>query len=147
MNRIKIRHQNLVYDANWVEEYSNMSKDIAVLSVEGSCPAKPLVQGDKIYPNLKVYGYGFLEKTIQNTPKGVNFSGRLSPGVIPIEFKEKATKGRNIWNSKPKVNVMGYKIIECDNLGSGLSGSPVCAAGEEVLDDVIMYVCMYVYMD
>jgi Flp pilus assembly protein TadD len=126
MNEINVEHSNNIYPAEWVKEYSDMGRDIAVLNVKG-CNAKPLLCSRQALPQIDICGFGFLSDLIENIPQGTQFNGKLQFGgdmaYFPAENVTTSFKS-NEWNKKPEVNVDSYQL-NCNIAGSGISGSPV----------------------
>jgi len=124
MNAIKVEYKGKSYDAEWVPEYSDMDKDIAILRVK-NCEANPLSCARGALPGLEVSGFGFESKLLEWLPEGTPFDGRLGTTVSHYTEKAQEIKQDKPWKKKPVVSVEVYKM-DCDITGQGLSGSPVC---------------------
>ena len=115
------------YQTEWVEEYSDMKKDIAVLNVK-DCTLQPLIYAREAMANFAVTIRGFSGETIETLSEGT--AGRkssLSDSTTPFEVKKKDFNGDKSWNLKPAVYV---NVYECSGkFDLGFSGSPVCYEG------------------
>jgi tetratricopeptide (TPR) repeat protein len=127
IDEIFVERYSKKYFANWIEDYSNMKSDIAVLNVD-NCSLEPLLYATEAMANFNVNIRGFSHEKIKILPEGV--SGKksvLSDSTTDFQFEEEDFNGNNKWNIKPKVYVFVY---ECSGkFDLGLSGSPVCYDG------------------
>jgi hypothetical protein len=114
------------YTTEWVEKYSNMKKDLAVLKVDNS-PVESLLFTKEALPNLEVTVRGFSGEKINDFPEGTAVQSSLSENLFPLEIKGNDYKGSNKWNTKPEVYV---NVFQCEGkFDIGFSGSPVCYKG------------------
>ncbi len=116
------------YRAEWIEEFSDMQKDIAFLKVQGA-DFKPLEYRRETYGNIPVVVRGFPLQDLYNFPDGKDERGTLTD--IPERFRWKEEEivvesedGKKKWNMKPEVNVQVYAFNGKFHLG--FSGAPVC---------------------
>lgn len=124
LDEIYVEKNNLKYVAEWIEEYSEMKKDIAVLAVK-DCPIQPLKNSKEALGGLQVFVWGFPDKDIYHYPEGKPVEGcYLSRIWFLLLWEEKTVKGVNIWNKKPEVRVYAFQIK--NKFEVGFSGSPVC---------------------
>jgi hypothetical protein len=129
-----------VLEAEYVAEYSNPDKDVAVLKtkLEESLNARePLLMGNvSLIPNqtLDVTSIGFTPRNIKNFISGQIFSAKLTYGQEPQFFIHKETtamgvqKLGNPWNiALPKTRSRVFNLSASTvNIEGGFSGSPVC---------------------
>jgi tetratricopeptide (TPR) repeat protein len=115
------------YPAKWLEEYSDVKKDIAFLKVD-NCELRPLIYAREAMANFAVTIRGFSGEKISDFPEGVTpRKSSLSDSTTPFQVKEADYKGNNNWNTKPAVYV---NVYECEGkFDRGFSGSPVCYQG------------------
>jgi hypothetical protein len=126
MDDIRIEHDGNTYDADWVEEYSDMVKDIAVLKIKNAS-VKPLECAMETTPLIPVSVWGFSQATESSFPAGREVMGELSTVPTPFTPEQASDKqiiGSKSWNKQDKVNVEVYQL-HCTYAGVGLSGAPV----------------------
>ncbi|HEU4824266.1 MAG TPA: tetratricopeptide repeat protein [Nitrososphaeraceae archaeon] len=113
--------------AEWVEQFSDMQRDIAFLKVNRT-NFKPLQYGRETYGKMPVVVRGFPEENTDQYPDGKDQSGTLSDIVATLPWKEEeAQQNGKKWNIKPKVNVQVY-AFSASSAGTfelGFSGAPV----------------------
>lgn len=126
LDEIFIQRYSVKSIAQWMEEYSDPAKDIAVFKVDNSA-FKPLLYAKEAMPNFPVSIRGFSGKKLKSLPEGTSRSSDLSDSWKPFEVEPKEFVGRNKWNTKPKVYV---NVYECEGkFEFGFSGGPVCYKG------------------
>ena len=127
LDKIFVERFGHIYPTKWIEEYSEMRQDLAVLKVKTS-PLKPLIYAKEAMGDFAVTIRGFSGENIKSLPEGT--SGRdssLSDTDTPFVVEEDDHKGNNKWNKKPPVYV---NVYECKGkFDLGFSGSPVCYKG------------------
>jgi hypothetical protein len=123
MAEIKVGRDGKFYPAEWIEEYSDMERDLAVLRVKG-CPYEPLECNHKLLRGLDVVVWGFPSKNHQHLPSGKSEYGKISDDEIEFIWAEEKKSGSNKWNKKPAVNISCYELNQIP--GVGFSGAPVC---------------------
>jgi tetratricopeptide (TPR) repeat protein len=115
------------YPAEWVEEFSNMRRDIAFIKVKGA-DFKPLQYGRQTYGKMPVVLRGFPLEDLYHYPDDKDESGKLSS--VDVRFvweQEEIGEKTKKWNVKPKVNVQVF-TFGADFSGKfdlGFSGAPV----------------------
>jgi hypothetical protein len=122
-DEIKIEHEQREYNTKWIEEYSVLENDIAILKVN-KANALPLKCAKEATPHVRVSVWGFSHYTKDNLPLGREIQGELSSTTTIYEATEKHLDGKNPWNKKPKVNVNVFQL-PCSGAGLGFSGAPV----------------------
>ncbi len=61
MDKIKVKHNDNIFDVEWYEKYSNMQKDIAVLKLQNPPDnLKPLETAKETTPEITVKIFGVL---------------------------------------------------------------------------------------
>ena len=124
LNSIKIQKDDKEYTANWIEEYSDMSKDFAVLNVDNSS-IDSLSYNLQAMPELRVNLWGFSTEKLKTFPKGMpGQKGELSSEFFTFEWEEETFHGKNKWNKKPKISVNIFQYNGHFELG--FSGAPIC---------------------
>jgi Trypsin-like peptidase domain len=115
------------YHAEWIEELSNMSKDIAIMKVE-NCNVKHLKYVQQAMAQLPVSLWGYSDIELEIFPQGAPAKkGSLSDAEIPFKWKMENVTGNKKWNKKPEVNVNVFQYDGKFKVGN--SGSPVCYTG------------------
>jgi tetratricopeptide (TPR) repeat protein len=123
MEKIQVEADKKVVAATWIEEYSDLEKDIAILRVENEEEFEPFVcaletEGES---SVKVQGYPVGE--VNNFPNGKQIEGALSSSSFLFEWEGETVKGNNSWNKRPKVSVNVFRFV--GGFEKGYSGSPV----------------------
>jgi hypothetical protein len=127
LDKIFVQGENKKFPAKWLESYSSVEKDIAVLEVI-NCPLKPLQYNPHALPALDVYVWGISGSKIENFPKGFFKYSKLSEASVMIRFEEKEISGSNKWNKSPEVGVNVFEIV--GQFEIGFAGAPVCYASD-----------------
>ena len=129
LDEIFVQRDDVKRSAEWVEEFSDMSKDIAILNVKDcdNLHIKPLLYAKEAMPKLPVLVWGFSGAKLDTFPQGSPEDGELSSGDIAFQRQEKGVKGNEKWNKKPVVNVFVFAFS--GKFDVGYSGAPVCYAG------------------
>jgi tetratricopeptide (TPR) repeat protein len=123
MDEIFVQRGTEKYLAQWVEELSNMEKDVAVLKVKES-NLKPLECAKEAMPELPVSIWGFSAADLENFPQGAMVKSQLYDVPFVIKWKEDQISQTKKWNKKPTVEVYVYRCS--GKLDKGFSGGPVC---------------------
>jgi tetratricopeptide (TPR) repeat protein len=119
-----VENSSSKYHAEWVEKYSDMNKDIAVLAVK-DCPIRALKNSKEAMGGLRVFVWGFPGNHLYHYPQGKQVPDcDLSKATFSFLWEEKAIKGVNKWNNKPQTRLQVFQIV--NRLEMGFSGSPVC---------------------
>jgi tetratricopeptide (TPR) repeat protein len=114
--------------AEWVEKFSQMSKDIAILNVPECKDIKPLLHAKQAQPQMPVSVWGYSQKNLDRFPHGSPASkGLLSDAPFLFNFPEEVKRGTQEWNKKPEVSLNVYQFD--GNFEGGFSGAPVCYVG------------------
>ena len=124
LDEIYVERKTRKYEATWIEKYSNMENDIAVLNVK-DWPGKSLDYVKETLPGLKVFVWGFPLKDVEHFPNG-NFIEEKCLSTLSCDFfweKETQSNKVNKWNKKPKLDTKLFSIDA--KFGEGHSGSPV----------------------
>jgi len=129
LENIHIRKDDIDYEAEWLREYSDVSKDIATLRVK-DCPIQPLECAKEARPKLEVDVWGFPSAGSDIFPKGRTIEGRLGKTLIPLHWQGQES-GDNEWNVKPEVNVDVFQIEA--KTEQGFSGGPVSYTEDNVV--------------
>jgi hypothetical protein len=69
LDEIYVERNNSRYEVVWIEKYSNMTKDVAVLDVK-DCLHKSLNYYKQTIPGLEVFVWGFPSKDVEHFPDG-----------------------------------------------------------------------------
>ena len=130
MNKIYVEKDGQEYPAEWVEEYSDMGKDIAILEVKDS-NFKPLLHYAELVPDVKVFVWGFSQAQQDTFNSGWRVKGKLDDIDTPFTLKGiDNVEIFNAWNKRPQIYVHSYRLNgdleEIKRLHVGFSGSPVC---------------------
>jgi tetratricopeptide (TPR) repeat protein len=124
---VYIEKEGVKCPAEWIEEFSDMKKDFAVLNVKGcdTINVKPLVYAKEAMPKLSVLVWGFSGAELETFPEGSPIEdGELSSDDFGFQWKEEDVKGDEKWNKKPVVSVRVFRIS--GRFDVGYSGAPVC---------------------
>jgi Zn-dependent metalloprotease len=116
-----------LYLAKWIEDYSDMEKDVAILRVKGS-KYKPLEYQKVTYPGIDVVARGFPKMELHRLPAGRPEPGSLSETTDPMRWEKEEIEGSQKWNKKPERNLDVY--IFSGDFDVGFSGGPVCYKGD-----------------
>src|SRR5215213_1404265 len=113
------------YPAEWVEQFSDMQKDIAFLKVNGA-DFKPLEYRRETDGKIPVIVRGFPLQELYNFPDGKDERGTLRHTLERFRWKEEEiiVEVQDKWNIKPEVNVQVYAFN--GKFSVGFSGAPVC---------------------
>jgi tetratricopeptide (TPR) repeat protein len=113
------------YSAEWVEEFSDMQKDVAFLKVKAA-DFKPLEYRRETYGNIPVIVRGFPLQELYNFPEGKDERGTLRHIRERFRWREEEiiVEVQDKWNIKPEVNVQVYAFN--GKFSAGFSGAPVC---------------------
>ena len=80
----------------WVEEFSDMSKDIALLKVKDCNKVKPLRYSREAMPQLPVFVWGYSEEVLEIFPQGAPAKkGSLSDAPFPFRWPEEKISDAN----------------------------------------------------
>jgi tetratricopeptide (TPR) repeat protein len=122
IENIKIGTDKKVVTADWIEEYSDMEKDIAILRTEDT-EAESLIYALETEggTNVKTQGYPFNE--VDNFPQGKEIEGLISGSSFLFEWEGETISGNSLWNRKPKVSVNVFRFV--GDFEKGYSGAPV----------------------
>ena len=138
---IQIGRKDQIYHAEWVEKYSDMTKDIAFLRVKQSY-FEPLAFKNRTHASIKVHVCGFDQGSYKILPANVlegklkSFKQEYGLQLIDIAYADNDepqyhnTRGSNYnkkWNKKPPLDVNIYKYQPEGRAppGQGYSGGPV----------------------
>ncbi len=115
------------YHAEWIEELSNMSKDIAIMKVN-NCNVKHLKYAQQAMAQLTVSLWGYSDIELKTFPQGAPAKkGTLSDADLLFHWDEENINGNKKWNKKPAIDVNVFQYDGKFNVGN--SGSPVCYIG------------------
>jgi tetratricopeptide (TPR) repeat protein len=130
LDQIFIEKDGIKYPCKWVEEYSDMNKDLAVLICDyKNIPVKPLNHHPKALRKLEVIVLGFATNELENLPSGRSVEDlRLASIYNHFTWEAEEACGFKKWNNKPKVSVNVFQIQGI--FEQGFSGSPVCYVGD-----------------
>jgi tetratricopeptide (TPR) repeat protein len=125
---IEGQHRIRRHHAKWVEEFSDMQKDVAFLKVKNA-DFKPLEYRKETYGTIPVVVWGFPFQDLYNFPLGRDESGTLTDILKPFRWKEEeivveSEDKKKKWNTKPEVNISVYAFN--GKFYEGFSGAPVC---------------------
>jgi CheY-like chemotaxis protein len=118
------------YPAQWIEQFSDMQKDVAFLKVKGA-DFKPLEYRRETYGGIPVVVTGFPLQDLFHFPDGKEEKGTLTN--IPRRFRwenlelivaDGGEDKKKKWKVKPEVNVDVYAFN--GKFHVGFSGAPVC---------------------
>jgi tetratricopeptide (TPR) repeat protein len=124
LDQIFVGKGNTKYLCKWEEEYSDMAKDIAVLSLENDTGSfNTLAHNAEMLPLLDVFVWGYSS----DWPEGEQEKGKLFNASQSLPWPEENIRGDKKWNKKPRVDVFVYKFNGTYKLG--FSGGPVCYEG------------------
>lgn len=115
------------FPAQWVEEYSNVEKDIAVLRVKKH-DFLPLQCKRETYPKIPVVVVGFPRDDFYHFPEGKDEEGTLAGTSKQIRWPVENVSGKNLWNKKPEIKIRVYNFE--GKFEEGFSGAPVCYQGD-----------------
>ena len=127
LDKIYIEKDGVKCPAEWIEEFSDMKKDFAILNVKdrNNIEVKPLLYAKEAMPKLSVLVWGFSIPEIETFPQGSPAEGGdLSSANIGFQWKEEYVKGNEKWNKKPLVFVRVFLFK--GKFDVGYSGAPVC---------------------
>jgi hypothetical protein len=127
LNQIYIEKDGVKCTAEWIEEFSDMKKDFAVMDVKdcNNINVKPLLYAKEAMPKLSVLVWGFSGAELDTFPQGSPIEdGELSSDDFGFQWKEEDVKGNGKWNKKPLVNVRVFRFS--GKFDVGYSGAPVC---------------------
>jgi tetratricopeptide (TPR) repeat protein len=126
LDQIFIEKDSIQYSCKWIEEYSDINKDLAVLKCDDeNLPVKPLNYNPKALPKLEVIVLGFATGELENIPAGRSIEDlRLASYYNFFKWKAEEPRGNKKWNNKPEVNLNVYQIQ--GEFEQGFSGAPVC---------------------
>lgn len=112
LDQIFIEKDGIQYPCKWIEEYSDMTKDLVVLTCNNEdIPIKPLNYNPKALPKLEVVVLGFATDELENFPAGTSVEDlRLASYDIPFRWKAEGNSGNNKWNTKPEVHLNVFQI-------------------------------------
>jgi tetratricopeptide (TPR) repeat protein len=127
------KHKKEKFAAEWISQFSNMAKDLAILRVK-DCPYEPLRFGSTAYAGLDAVIIGFPIEKWESHVSPYKITGRLGGIQEDFRFDGDEVKGDHEYNKKPDAIISGYSIkpdSEADEnedfgFAVGLSGSPVC---------------------
>jgi tetratricopeptide (TPR) repeat protein len=127
-NNSETGRQKERYHAEWVEEFSDMQKDVAFLKVL-DVDLKPLLYRRDTYGSIPVVVRGFPSQDPYPFPLGREERGTLTDIDQPFRWKEEEIiveleDNRKKWNLKPEVEVSVYAFN--GKFHEGFSGAPVC---------------------
>jgi tetratricopeptide (TPR) repeat protein len=121
------------YHAEWVEEFSDMQKDVAFLKVQNA-ELKPLEYRMETYGNISVVVRGYPFQDLRHFPSGKEESGKLTKIYEIFHWDEEEMRAVEVgakkkkWNMKPEVNVPVYAFD--GKFSVGFSGAPICYADD-----------------
>lgn len=131
LNEIFIERDDIKCSAEWVEEFSDMSKDIAILGInDDSCnnSIQAINYAKEAMPKFGVSVWGFSSKDLETFPQGSPVeNGILSEAPFLFNWKEENISGSQKWNKKPQVKVYVFRFLA--KFDVGFSGGPVCYTG------------------
>jgi trypsin-like peptidase len=128
LKEIYIERDNVNCSTKWIEELSDMGKDIAVLKVIGCSNVKPLKYAKEAMAQLSVSLWGYSVEELEIFPQGAPAKkGSLSDAPILFQWPEEKENTDQKWNKKPEVNVYVFQYDGKFHLGN--SGAPVCYTG------------------
>jgi hypothetical protein len=128
LNEIYIERDETRCTADWVEESSDMTKDVAILKVNGCMNIKVLKYAREAMAKFPVSVWGFSLKDLEVFPQGSPVEdGTLSIAPILFNWHEEPINGIQVWNKKPQVKVYVFRFSGKFDLG--FSGAPVCYTG------------------
>ena len=114
--------------AEWIEEFSDPNKDIAILKVNDCNIVKALKYAREAMAKLPVSVWGFSFKDLKIFPQGSPVeNGTLSSASFPFHWPEENLGGTHEWNKKHQVKVYVFRFL--GNFDVGFSGAPVCYEG------------------
>jgi hypothetical protein len=126
LNKIYVARGTEMWHAEWLEDFSDMSKDIAILE-NRDISIKSLVYAEAM-AELPVFVWGFSYKNLETFPDGAPVeNGTLSRAPITFNWKEEDVSYAQKWNKKPQVNVFVFQFS--GRFDVGFSGAPVCYTG------------------
>jgi tetratricopeptide (TPR) repeat protein len=131
LDQIFIEKDEIQYPCKWIEEFSDMTQDLAVLTCDNeNIPVEPLNYNPKALPKLDVIMWGFATDENENLPTGRSIEDlRLASDYNYYRWKaEEIIGGNNKWNNKPEVNLNVFQIRGV--FEKGFSGAPVCYTGD-----------------
>ena len=108
LDKIFVERCNNKYQSEWVEQYSDMRKDLAILKVE-NCPLKPLLFSKEAMGQLPVIIRGFSGEKLNDFPDGTDEDSSLSDTIRAFEGLGIEMSGAKKWNRKPAVRVYVFK--------------------------------------
>ena len=127
LNKIYIEKDGAKCSAEWIEEFSDMKKDFAILNVKdySNIEIKPLLYAKEAMPKLSVLVWGFSSSELETFPQGSPIEdAELSSDDFGFQWKEENVKDNEKWNKKPLVNVRVFRFS--GKFDVGYSGAPVC---------------------
>ena len=127
LNKIYIEKDGVKCSAEWIEEFSDMKKDFAILNVKdcSNIEIKPLLYAKEAMPKLSVLVWGFSSSELETFPQGSPIEdAELSSDDFGFQWKEENVKDNEKWNKKPLVNVRVFRFS--GKFDVGYSGAPVC---------------------
>jgi tetratricopeptide (TPR) repeat protein len=130
LNEIFIERDKTKCSAEWVEEFSDMSKDIAVLKINDDyCNNIQVIKYARdAMALLPVSVWGFSSIDLEIFPQGSPVeNGTLSSAPFSFKWKGENISGIQKWNKKPEVNVYVFKFL--GKVDVGYSGAPICYTG------------------
>jgi tetratricopeptide (TPR) repeat protein len=122
MREIRVGKENNFYDAQWMEQFSDTEKDIAVLKIKNT-NFNHFELSTRLLRGLDVIIWGFPKSSYSRLTMGKIEYGRLYEDSISIQISEEQIVGDKKWNKKPFVKMDVFEIDT--NPGLGFSGSPV----------------------
>jgi hypothetical protein len=106
LKEIYIERDDVKCSTEWIEELSDMGKDIAVLKVIGCSNIKPLKYAKEALPQLPVSVWEYSDIELEAFPQGAPAKkGSLSEADFLFHWSEEKMGGHQKWNKKPKINV------------------------------------------
>ena len=131
LNEIFIERGDMKCSAEWVEEFSDMSKDIAILKINDDyCNnnMQAIKYAKEAMPLFNVLVWGFSFKDLETFPQGLpSEDSRLSSAPFLFHWKEENAKGSQKWNKKPEVKVYVFRFS--GKYDVGFSGGPTLYTG------------------
>ena len=126
LDQIFIEKDGKRYSCKWIEEYSDMNNDLAVLKCDDEdIPVQPLNHNPKALPKLDVVVWGFSTGGLENFQGGTSVENlKLASDYNRFRWPAEEINGNNKWNNKPEVNLNVYQIQGL--FEQGFSGAPVC---------------------